>query len=126
MAPIGRPLGKLVPPVLRSSMRPTLRGPEHPRPRGDKSMTPVLVASQVRKGVHLPGRAPSYFFERVRDVLLDLRVLDLRVRDVLPDLRPVLPLAEVRPRDLAPLLRVPRAGFARRDGLFSEPSVSPD
>jgi hypothetical protein len=56
-----------------------------------------------------------------------------REREAVPlDLRPVLPLAEVRPRDLAPVRRVLRAGFARRelDALFFEerlevPFVSP-
>jgi hypothetical protein len=63
---------------------------------------------------------PGYFFERDDD-RLDLRereaLLDLRAP---VDLRPVLPLAEVRERDLPPaLLRVLRAGFARRDALFA-------
>ena len=64
-----------------------------------------------------------YFFERdepldlrERDELLDLRVpVDLRPGD----LRPVLPLVEVRDRDLPPAEpRVLRAGFARRDEVF--------
>jgi hypothetical protein len=72
---------------------------------------------------------PRYFFER--DALPDLRAP--------VDLRPVLPLAEGRDRDLPPAVpRVPRAGFARRDVpfaalffeelrvvLFDEPFVSP-
>jgi hypothetical protein len=71
----------------------------------------------------------AYFFEREglpvrreRDALPDLREepLEVRERDELPDLRPVRPLAEVRPRDLAPALRVLRAGFARREVLLDE------
>lgn len=75
----------------------------------------------------------AYFFERdeelrprereeLLDLLLDLRVPDVRerLRDELPDLRPVRPLAVVRVRVLAPPLRVLRVGFARRVELFEE------
>jgi hypothetical protein len=88
-----------------------------------------------------PGRAPAsaYFFERdeelrrERDEGLERREepLDFREPDELPDLRPVRPLAEVRLRDLPPVLRLARVGFARREALFDEalfedePFVSP-
>jgi hypothetical protein len=53
---------------------------------------------------------------REREALLDLREEPERLleREVLPVLRPVLPAA-LRVRDLAPVLRVLRAGFARRE-----------
>jgi hypothetical protein len=80
----------------------------------------------VRKGVRphvTSGGPPCYFFEREeelrpreREVLLDLREEPARLpeREVLPVLRLVLPAA-LRVRDLAPVLRVLRAGFARRE-----------
>jgi len=60
-----------------------------------------------------------YFFERDEELrLLDLRV-PLDLRDAVLDLRAVVPLRAVLPaalrvRVLAPVLRVLRAGFARR------------
>lgn len=64
--------------------------------------------------------ARAYFFER--DELERPRELDdlerLREPDELPGLRRVL-AAVVRLRDLAPVLRVLRAGLARRDELFA-------
>lgn len=68
------------------------------------------------------GARGAYFFERdeeLRPRERDEEELDLRERDALLDLRPVRPLAEVRVRDLAPVPRVLRAGFARREALFA-------